>query len=362
MATSHTGQMIINGLKAFPFLAPIFNSSVPGYTGQAPFDILNDTLRHMLGVNFPWKFNEFIVPPFYTNSFQQDYALVDSSGNSITTLAYLMAGDVVDVNNNAQPKANPQVQVVNDLPRTSSWSVQPNFCSPIRFQVCTIPNNQLYFGVWGQANTGFGGQLGTANGSRGNNPQASTPITAPVAGGLSQPNNCINQIQDANGNLLVVLTYGTTGASAPSLPASSAPGTQVTDGSVVWVVLDPLGSGFRVWPVPTQAGVVWQFNLRGQLKPQATITSLSTVINIPDEYIHVFRQGCKALAYSYAVDAKVSSQHAFQMAEWEKALMAGRIQADREPDSHAFVVTGGVIAPVSGSLPISPGNPFGWGS
>lgn len=361
MATTHTGQMIINGLKAKPFLAPIFNSAVPGYNSQAALDIMNDTMNYMLGVNFPWKFNEYIVPPFYTTSFQQDYAVVDGSGNSITTLAYLMAGDVVDVNNTALAKANPQVQVVNDLPRTSSWSMQPTFWSALCFQVCTIPNNQLYYGVWGQANTGFGGQLGTANGSRGNNPQASTAITNPIAGGQSQPSNCLNQIQDANGNLLLLTTYGTTGASAPVLAAGSTPGTTVTDGSCVWTVLDPLGSGFRVWPVPTQGGVVWQFNLRGQLKPPPPLTNLSTLLlPIPDEYIHVFRQGAMAFAYSYSAEAKVAAQFAQQFTLWEKALEKGRIQADREPESHSFITSGGVVAPVSGVAPVSPGNPFGW--
>jgi len=349
MAISYTGQKILDSIRVIPLLAPIFNSQVSGYSLEPMLSIINDTMGYMIGANFAWKFNEIEVAPFYVNSYQQDYA------SSYTTIGWLTAGECLDVNNTALPKAQPQVEVVKDLPRASSWvALPPMFFGNLKFQVCWRYNNQLYYGTWGAANTG--------NATRGNNPQINSVYTNPLSSGQQMPFNPITQIQDANGNLLVLTTYGTTGFTAPVLPAASAAGTTVTDGSVVWTVVDPLAQGFRIWPTPAQSGVVWQFNLRAQAKPPAPFTSLNSLLApIPDEYIHVFRQGCITMAYRYSPEEKVRKMYGEEIAIWDRALMAGRIQGDREPENHSFVPTGGVVASPGGTMPITPGNPFGVG-
>lgn len=351
MATTQTGQNIIDSLKAMPLLAPIFNSQVAGYSLEPGLTILNETMRYMLGTNFAWKFNEIELAPFYVNSYQQDYA------SSAINIGWLQAGDVLDVNNTALPKAQPQLEVVKDLPRASSWvALPPMFFGNLKFQVCWRYNNQLYYGTWGQANSG--------NASRGNNPVANSVYTNPLASGKQMPFNPILQIQDANGNLLVLTTYGHEGSTAPLAALNAAPGTTASGSgaTTVWTVVDQLAQGFRIWPTPSQSGVVWQFNLRAQAKPPALLTSLDTLLSpIPDEYIHIFRQGCESTAYRYSPEAKVRQMYDGAIRLWEKTLMGGRMQGDREPENHSFVPTGGVVATPGGTMPVTPGNPFGVG-
>jgi hypothetical protein len=351
MPTSFTGQNIIDSIRVMPDLAPIFQSQVAGFSLEPGLTILNETLNYFFGANFPWKFNEIELAPFYISSYQQDYA------TSNTKIGWLTAGDCLDVNNTSLPKAQPQVTVVKDLPRASSWvALPPMFYGPLIFQVCWRYNSQLYYGTWGAANTG--------NATRGNNPVANTVYTNPLTVS-SMPNNAITQIQDANGNFLVLTGYGHEGSTAPVAPASSAGGVIATPGAgatTQWTVVDPTAQGFRIWPTPSQSGVVWQMNMRAQGKPPAILTSLDTLLSpIPDEYIHIFRQGCITTSYRYSPEEKVRQKYTQELQIWTAKLMEGRIQGDREPENHAFIATGGIVAPPGGTMPITPGNPFGVG-
>jgi hypothetical protein len=351
MPTSFTGQNIIDSIKIMPLLAPVFQSQVSGYSLEPGLTILTETMGYMMGENFPWKFNEIELAPFYTNSYQQDYA------TSNQNIGWLPSGECLDVNNTALPKAQPQVECVKDLPRASSWvALPPMFFGNLRFQVCWRYNNQLYYGTWGAPTSG--------NATRGNNPVAGSVYTNPLSQGNQMPFNPITQIQDANGNLLVLTGYGTEGSTAPVAPPASAAGTIATPGigaTTQWTVVDPLAQGFRIWPTPAQSGVVWQFNLRAQAKPPAPFTSLNTKISpIPDEYAHIFRQGCITNAYRYSSEEKVRQMYNSEFQLWQAVLMKGRIQGDREAESHSFVA-GGIVASPSGTMPVTPGNPFGVG-
>lgn len=351
MPTTYTGQMMIDSIRVMPDLAPIFQSQVSGFSLEPGLTIINETMGYMLGANFPWKFNEIECVPFYVNSYQQDYA------SSATNIGWLQSGDVLDVNNTALPKAQPQLQIVKDLPRASTWvALPPMFFGVLKFQVCWRYNNQLYYGTWGAANAG--------NATRGNNPKASSVYTSPLSSGGQMPNNPITQIQDANGNLLVLTTYGHEGSTAPLAAASSPAGTTAsgTGATTVWTVVDPLAQGFRIWPTPSQGGVVWQFNIRAQAKPPAPLTSLDTLLSpIPDEYMYTFRQGAITISYRYSPEEKVRQKYDKELLIWDAVLMKGRIQGDREPESYSFVPVGGVVASPGGTMPITPGNPFGTG-
>jgi hypothetical protein len=231
------------------------------------------------------------------------------------------------------------------------------FFGNMKFQVCWRYNNQLYYGTWGQANSG--------NSTRGNNPVAGSVYTNPLGSGTQMPFNPITQIQDANGNLLILTGYGTEGTTAPVAPANSTAGTIATPGSgatTQWTVVDPMAQGFRIWPTPSQSGVVWQFNIRGQAKPPAPFTSLDTFIKpVPDEYAHIFRQGCVTNAYRYSPEEKVRQMYGQEQKIWEAVLFKGRMQGDREAESHSFIPVGGVVASPGGTMPTTPGNPFGVG-
>lgn len=354
MANSYTGQNLIDSIRLMPLLAPVFNSQVAGFSLEPGLSIINDGMGFFFGTNFAWKFNEIELAPFYTNSYQQDYA------SSATNIGFLVSGDVLDVNNTALPKAQPQLEVVKDLPRASSWvALPPMFFGVLKFQVCWRYNSQLYYGTWGQANSG------TGNVTRGNNPVSGSVYTNPLSIGNQMPFNPITQIKDANGNLLILTGYGHEGTTAPVAPASSAAGTIATPGSgatTQWTVVDPNAQGFRIWPTPSQSGVVWQFNLRGQAKPPAVFTSLNTSLApIPDEYFHLFREGCIAMAYKYSAEEKVREMYDDSIRIWNEKVIAARTQGDREPESHSFIPAGGVIASPGGAMPITPGNPFGVG-
>ena len=352
MATTYTGQKLVDSIRFMPLLAPVFQSQVAGFSMDVALTIINDANGYFYGANFPWKFNEIELAPFYVSSYQQDYA------TSINNIGFLVSGDVLDVNNTALPKAQPQLEVVKDLPRASSWvALPPMFFGNLKFQICWRYNNQLYYGTWGQANSG--------NATRGNNPVSGSVYTNPLAIGKQMPFNPITQIKDANGNLLLLTGYGTEGTTAPVAPTSSAAGVIATPGSgatTQWTVLDPLGQGFRVWPTPSQSGVVWQFNLRAQAKPPAPLTSLDTLLTpLPDEYFHIYREGCIAMAYNYSAEEKVRAMFEDAQKVWTEKLMGARMQGDREPESHSFIPVGGVVASPGGTMPTTPGNPFGVG-
>jgi hypothetical protein len=67
------------------------------------------------------------------------------------------------------------------------------------------------------------------------------------------------------------------------------------------------------------------------------------------------------MAYRYSPEKKVRDKYDREIVLWEAKLMEGRMQGDREPESHSFVPVGGVVASTSGTGIVTPGNPFGVG-
>src|SRR5260370_6221758 len=91
-------------------------------------------------------------------------------------------------------------------------------------KICWLPNDQLQYGVWGQA------QSASVSGL--NNPGPNVAYTNPL-GATQTPDNPTTQIIDTNGNLQILTRYGTCGSSQPSWPvANSAACTGTTDGDV----------------------------------------------------------------------------------------------------------------------------------
>ena len=354
MATNYTVQTIFDSIKIIPELAPIFNKMVSGSSLEPELTIANEVWARMFETTTMWKYNEIVLPPFYLNSLQQDYAGINlKTRASVTNLASLQSGDTLDVNNTATCKTNPQVEVVRQLPRTTG---AVGFQSmPQKYQVCAIPNAVLYYGTWGAPNTG------NANSNRGNNPVANSVYTSPIGNGIAMPSNPITQILDANGNYLVLTTYGYEGSAAPAAPAASAAGTTCSGSgaTTVWTVVDPQGAGFRILPAPSQSGVVWQFNLIGQAKPPVLFSNLDTLISpVTDDWAYVFRLGCIAVSYRYAQDPKITAKAIPELALWEQTLMKARVASDKEPESY-YVIASSIVAPVGGQMP-TPANPFSW--
>lgn len=334
-ACTVTLQRIVNILKTNPLLRPIVD--VVGSEDEPALSAANDVMDAICGVPFPHKWNEMEIPVFYTNSYQQDYAGIYPNGASITNLSWLERGVVIDINNTAQPKPYCPVEVGRQLPQaTANWfnTTTPNF----QFRVNYFPNNNLYYGTWGAAQTG--------NSTFGNNPLAGSVYTNPL-GNISQPANPITQIQDANGNYLVLTGYGTEGSTAPLAPANSGAGVTATPGSgatTVWTVVDPYGQGFRIFPVPNQTGVVWEFNLVGQMLP-IRFTQLNTLLApLPDQFETNFRMGMTAQLYRYSPSEKVRATAEREWMRWLASLTELRAKQDREKEENRFTVRRGIMS------------------
>ena len=349
-----TLQNELDQVRIFGDLSPIFN--VAGSENQPFLTICNLVMNAIFAVSFPHKWNEMILPQFYTNSYQQDYAGIYPSGASILNLSWLERGIVIDINNTAQPKPYRLVETGRQLPQAlgSLWSFGPFLGNPA-FITNFFPNSSLYYGTWGDFNTG--------NNTSGNNPFMGSVYINPL-GSNSMPNDPITQIQDANGNLLVLTTYGVEGSAAPLLPANSVAGTTVSGSgaTTVWTVVDPQGQGFRILPVPCQTGTVWQFNLVGQGKPPRFSSSVSLsnqyLTPLPDEFEPHFFAGVVAQAYRFSPEAKIREKFKTEWALWLASLNELRAKSDREQEENMFVPERGIMGTRVRTGWYGPGYPF----
>jgi hypothetical protein len=406
-------QHIVDTAQTYGDIEPILN--VGGQTQTAALSIANTVMNAICGVNFPWKWNEFNTLPIYTNSYQQDYAMVLPAGVSGTLsltsvsnvsaaqgtaqyngtidggefggfvgvpfviagfsndsnngvfmcvasssvglilkntaavtetnvatavsasgglrdLAWLERGVGFDINNSAIPKPFVRVECGRQLPQqTAQYTGGAGLGDP-GFICNWFPNRTLYYGTWGQQNVG-GPTLG-------NNPVAGS-VYQPPLGNNSQPSNPITQIVDANGNLLLLTTYGTEGSAAPLAAVNAVPGTTVSGSgaTTVWTVLDPNGWGFRFAPVPSQSGTQWQFNLTAQMKPVRFVSLAQTLGPLPDEFEPIFRDGFIAQCYRRSPEKAVYAKFQAEWALWQQSLMSMRAREDRELEENKFVPT-----------------------
>lgn len=288
-----------------------------GASLQPSLNIANDVMTEMIAQVFNWKWNRSKYPLFFTNSFQQDYAM------NIINLGWLENGVLIDINNTALPKPIWPLEIVKDLPLTSTEYGTPG-------QVCWLPNDQLQYGTW---------------------PGPNMTYTNPVGNGTTAPANPITQILDnTGGNIWVVTTYGTTGGTIPFFPGTptyptlnnpTAVATTVTDGTVVWTAINPKGQGIRCNPLPPQTGVVYQFNLFYQYRPFAFSNGLFTSFNqtiepIPDDFAKYFKDGFIAMAMNHSSDKELRAKFQDNYNMWKKGLMDARMQGDRERDNQGF--------------------------
>lgn len=333
---------IVGHGKSYPDIAPVIQMAAGGSSLQPSLSICNDVMTELIAQVFNWKWNRFKIPVFYTNSWQQDYAM------NVVNLGWLENGVMLDINNTSLPKPIWPLEVVKDLPMTSAQYGIPG-------QVCWFPNDQLQYSIWA----------------------ASTTFTNPIGVVTNGPANPITQIQDPNGNFWIVTTYGTTGTVQPTWPTTLAYPTQnapttvattVSDGSVVWTAINPKGQGIRCNPIPPQTGVVYQFNLFAQYRPFAFSNGLFTSFGqslepIPDDFIKYFKDGFVALAYSHSSDKGVRGKFQDQYSMWKASLMTAKTQGDRERDNYGFYPANSLLGNPYGTLYPGPANPYlggGW--
>jgi hypothetical protein len=342
--STYTVQNIVDYVSTFPDLKPVL--AVGGFDDQPALAIMQNVMNYMLSQAFPWKWNEINIPYFYSNSYQQDYASL-----TVTNLAWLQRGTALDVNNQSNPKPRYLVEVGRSLPNLSGAPLNIAPLANPKFIINWLYNDRLYYGTWGGSST-----------SAGNDPVAGSVYTNPFSPGASQPSNPITQIRDANGNLLVLTTYGAEGTTAPVAPTNSLAGTTCSGGgaTTVWTVVDPKGQGFRIAPPVSQTGTQWQFWLVGQQTPPK-LTSLQQALDpIPDEYITYFQQGVVAECVRRSPESKTRARYQEEYAIWQKALFEARMAADRERDEAGFVTDEPLIQEYGGTGYVGAAWPYSY--
>lgn len=342
--STFTIQNEIDKVRAFAEIEPIFDT-VGGYNTEPALTIATDVFAAICSVTFPHKWNEINLPPFYTNSFQQDYVLLNKDNSSVLNVEWLERGVAFDINNSAVPKPWVEVECGRSQPqRSGTYTGGGNNATSLSnpgFIVNSMPNYLLYYGTWGAPN------VGTA--SLGNNPVAgslyTSPIGTPANPTASQPANPITQIIDANGNFLVLTQYGTEGSAAPVAPENSVPGTTCSGpgATTVWTVVDPNGMGMRILSVPSQTGNVWQFNLVGQKVPPVFTKLGQSLAPLPDKYEPYFRAGFIAQCYRYSPQQKIRDKFEKEWALWLRSLQDLSELQDRELEEYSFVPDRGIM-------------------
>jgi hypothetical protein len=133
-----TIQAIVDAVASMGELIPVLPTG--GYSTKTALTIASDVMASLISQRFNWKWNRMKVPPFYTNSWQQDYAQL-----SITRwpapLGWIEGGYWIDINNTALPKPVYAIEVLRDLPVTSVSGNPPS-------KIDWLPNDQLTYGVW----------------------------------------------------------------------------------------------------------------------------------------------------------------------------------------------------------------------
>lgn len=309
--SSITVQMVLDWAKAKGMPVP---TDQPGsYGTDLAIKAGNDVMSDLVAERFNWKWNHATAAPFYTNSFQQDYPQL-----ALSNIGWLESADRIDINNTSFPKPLRQLNVVKQLSRTSdSWF-------PTR-DLCWMYNKDLSYGTW----------------------PGPDQVYSPLVAAQVQQNPIMSMI-DANGNLLIVTVFGTTGSVAPVLAADSPEGTTVVDGTVTWTVVSPTGQGFRVFPLPGSPGTVWQIIPYYQLKLVPLVNLQSLINPIPDDFSRVFQVG-------YELYCKMGSPNPQDRLEgqknyplWLTAQLDAEKQGDRELNAYGMLPA---TSPVSDTWP-----------
>lgn len=297
-ASSITSQTLIDYARVFDWAVPTVG--LAGYSRQPTLTFANEIIQKIMAKNNPWKWNSYSVPIFFGQPYQFDYPTSISSND----MGWLEAATFTDINN---PAGTPQYFLQPILQCVAR--LQPTYKLGIPSQIAWLMNRNAVTGVWPGANSVYQNPLKSAGGGPGSNP--------PTA------------IRDANGNILVVTTYGTTGATAPLAGVNAAAGTTVPDGTVVWTVQDPNGVTFRIDAMQTFGSNVWQYNLLYQKKPPAITSLTQTFDPVPDDLMYLIKQGFLAYCHRKSNEANFKTAYAQWLEDIQNALEA----SDREVQS-----------------------------
>jgi hypothetical protein len=350
--STYTIQNLVDIARTRGDLAPALPTG--GSYETVALSATNDAMTAMLAGNdkgspFNFKFNRILITPFYINSYQQDYA------SPLVNLGWLESCNAYNTSSTQYPKPERVIEVRRDVLLVNAQSGRAA-------KISWMQNDTLTFGTWGQT------QVLSLTGLK--NPGPLVEYTDP-AGATTMPANPITQVKDSFGNLWLLTTYGTCGASDPfvtnqnpnnlypTFTRQTVTAPTVTDGSVVWTAINPKGQGFRINPMPTQTGPVWQVTPIGQARiPQ--FTRMTQLLEpIPDDYFTYFKDGFFAQCYRYHPDPKIRAKFEQEHTLWMNSLKRAVSQGSREEDDWGFVPGSNVMDTGWAFNPINPAMPYG---
>jgi hypothetical protein len=359
-------QEVVDDASTLGDVAPALATG--GFSMSPALSIANDVMQAIInggnaGQAYNWKWNRYNLPTFPVNSVQQDYFIPN-----LFNIGWLESAWMVDINQTSVPKQRFPIEIDRDLLVTNN---QGGYTAKVSW----LPNSMLMTGTWGAAPQGPtagnpSGQITVSGPSMSGqqNPGPGVIYTNPL-GTLLTPYNATTAIQDPNGNLWCLTTYGICGSVEPTWPASptyptlrnpNLLSTTVTDGGCVWTAINPFGQGIRVSPTPPQSGVVWVIQVVGQMVAPR-FTNLTQYLNpLPDNFEWAFKSGFFAQCYRRNPDPKVRARFAQEQQLWLESLDKAVRQADREPDDFGFYPGNvGVMDTGFGINQITPSLPFG---
>jgi hypothetical protein len=337
-----------------------------GYSDAPALSIANDVMQAMINGGpiaqpFNWKWNRFNVTPFCTISYQQDYFLP-----GVVNLGWLESAWASYINQTSIPKQRQQMEVRKDLQVTYDQTGYPD-------KLCWLPNDQMQTGTWGAIPLGptvavpNGNVSGLGPNAGGlQNPGPMVIYTNPL-GQIQNPVNATTCITDPNGNLWVLTTYGTCGATeptwtpTPTYPTPQAPTTVasvVADGACIWTAVNPKGQGIRLNPIPPQSGIVWQIQPVAQMRAPRFFNLQQTLEPIPDDYATHFKQGFFAECYRRNPDPKIRAKYPMERQMFMEALDHAVRQADREMDDSGFYPGESIMDTGNVGWQVTPAYPY----
>ena len=286
-----------------------------GYGDALAIRLGNHVIADLITERFNWPFNRAVATPFYTNTFQQDYPQPAQPGG------FMQWGedcDYIDINNTTIPiPCNWDGAMIwrRQLSRTSATGWRPR-------QISWMYNNDLNWGTW---------------------PGASKVFSPLVTTGRTTANPIMNFI-DKNGNYLILSTFGTTGSTAPFLPASSAEGVTVTDGSCVWMCVSGNSQGFRLDVLPSSTGQVLQIVPIYQRTPPVFTKLSQTLDPIPDDFSRHFDAGlewqCLGASTNPADRQRANAGYPLWLNAMEKMIKQG----NKSPDVYRMIASASPVA------------------
>lgn len=324
-----TIQKIVDGVSVIADLSPVL-SNAGGYANEPALTICNDVISEMLSERFPWKWNRFKLAPFYLNALQQDYILSPDEKR----IGWLENGFRVDMSATQVPPPAPPVGVVRDLAVSATpYGAGGSYTASGFPRVCWMQNDQLEHGQWPGPGVVF------------SDPKGKT----------STQDNHWTQIEDDDGNILVLTTYGTTGTMEPVVPDTPPDdeldypnwpiGAVVDDGTCQWTVADPSAQGIRIEVPVASNSNLWLMRLFAQ-KKAPTYTSLQSKLDpVPDDEVKWFRDGFIAYCHQYSANPAVKSRFEIKKMEWMSSMAAQARANNREDEGRGFFPAQGVMSP-----------------